>query len=160
MIYPPMKMSDAGLELTMSSEGCEYVAYPDPATKDDPVKKGKPWTIGYGHTKGVYEGMTCTHEQAVAWLKEDIKWAEATVNELVDVPLTQGQFDALVDFTFNVGRGNLAKSELLAKLNEGRYDEIDDELREWNLANGRVMKGLVTRRERAADMFDDEPPTS
>jgi lysozyme len=154
--------SKNGISLTKQSESCELEAYPDPGTKDDPdpLKRGIPWTIGYGHTKGVYTGMTCTPEQAEDWLVEDIASSIKTVNDLVKVELSQNQFDALVDFAFNVGRGNFLKSELLQKLNEGRYSEVDDELKEWNLAGGKVMGGLVKRRQREADLFDDEEPDS
>jgi lysozyme len=157
-----MKYSKSGYDLTKKFEGCELVAYPDPGTKDhpDPKKRNKPWTIGWGHTKGVYEGTTCSQAQADAWLVEDMKEAEDAVNDLVKVPLSQGQFDALVDFTFNLGRSRLLNSELLQKLNEGRYSEVDGELMEWIYASGKILAGLVSRRRAEADSFDDFPPTS
>lgn len=157
---PRMNYSREGLLNTMHWEGCELEAYPDPGTKDDPIKKGFPWTIGYGHTKGVYPGMKCTQAQAEAWLREDIKWAQDTVNDMVNVSLDQSQFDALVDFVFNVGRPQFATSTLLRKLNQGLYSEIDAELRKWVFANGKKLGGLIARREKGTEMFDDEPPTS
>lgn len=157
-----MTYSEKGLKRTQEFESCSLVAYPDPATKNDPdpLKRGKPWTIGWGHTKGVYPGMTCTQEQADLWLLEDLSFAIRTVNELVKVPLTQNQFDVLVDFVFNVGRANFIKSELLEKLNKGGYSEVDAELLEWIYANGKVMKGLIRRREAGAAAFEDEEPDS
>lgn len=157
-----LQYSEQGLRLTKDSEGLELVAYPDPGTKNhpDPIERGKPWTIGYGHTKGVYPGMTCTEAQADAWLREDVKWAERAVKDLVEVRLSQGQYDALVDFVFNVGRKAFLNSELLQKLNQGRYSEVDAELAEWIFSGGKVFQGLVTRRARAAQLFDDEEPDS
>jgi len=92
-----MDYSPDGLKLTQSFEGCRLKAYLDSV--------GVP-TIGYGHTHGVTMGMTCTQEQADAWLQEDTQGAVQAVNNLVTVPLTQQQFDALVDFTFNLGAGD------------------------------------------------------
>lgn len=154
------KTSQKFVDLVKSMESCELMAYPDPGTKNDPVKKGIPWTIGYGHTKGVMPGDTCTESQAIQWLHEDAEEAEKAVNELVKVPLSQNQFDALVDFVFNVGKGNFASSTLLRKLNAKLYSEIDAELLRWNKANGKVLGGLVKRRNLEASMFDDEEPDS
>jgi len=86
-----LRTSDAGLALIKVSEGLEIEAYPDPGNR----VTGEPWTIGYGHTRGVRRGDTCTEEQATEWLREDLHDAEAAVRRLVDVHLTQGQFDAL-----------------------------------------------------------------
>lgn len=148
----PTKMSDEGLKVTTTSEGCKLTAYPDPGTG------AEPWTIGYGHTKGVMPGMTCTQEQAIAWLKQDVSWAEQAVSQLVTVPLTQGQFDALVDFVFNTGTTNFRKSTLLQKLNAGHYEEVDSELLKWVFAGGRKLPGLQARREKEASEFDDSAP--
>lgn len=93
-----MQTSDRGLEFIKHHEGLETKAYPDPGSAD-----GHPWTIGVGHTKGVKKGDTCTVAQAMEWLREDVRTAEAAVLRLVKVPLTQAQFDALVSFVFNVG---------------------------------------------------------
>lgn len=153
-----MKASPNFISLVMGMESCILTAYPDPGTKNDPVKKGNPWTIGYGHTKGVVPGMTCTKAQAIAWLYADAAEAEDAVNELVKVPLSQNQFDSLVDFVFNVGRGNFASSTLLKKLNAKLYDQVDAEIVKWNKANGKVLGGLVKRRTLEANLFDDQAP--
>lgn len=143
-----MKTSDAGLDLIAEFEGCVLHAYPDPASG------GEPWTIGYGHTKGVRPGDVCTREQAREWLAQDVEEAESAVDRLVTVPLTQGQFDALVSFTFNLGGGNFANSTMLRLLNGGASPEaIAGQFGRWvNGPNG-PMEGLVRRRAAERVMF-------
>ena len=93
-----MEYSKNGLDLTESFEGLSLVSYPDPATG------GEPWTIGYGHTgPDVHPGLTITQEQAEELLMQDVKKAAAAVNAKVTGDITQEEFDALVDFVFNVG---------------------------------------------------------
>ena len=132
-----MNYSEAGLDLTEESEGCRLVAYQDSVGV---------WTIGYGHTRGVVEGMTCTQAQAEAWLREDILSAIADVNRLVKVPLTQGEFDALVDFDFNLGGGALRGSTLLRLLNGGDHAGAAEQFERWDRAGGHVLAGLLRRR--------------
>ena len=139
-----MNYSDAGLKFTESFEGCRLDAYLDQA--------GIP-TIGYGHISGVRMGDKCTQEQADKWLREDIKESEDAVNRLVKVPLTQNQFDSLVDFTFNLGAGNLAKSTLLRLLNKGQYSDASQEFKNWNRAGGFVRAGLARRRLAEKELF-------
>jgi lysozyme len=136
--------SKDGLHLTEQFEGCKLEAYQD--------SKGV-WTIGYGHTRGVHAGMTCTQEQAELWLAEDIAWAESEVNRLVHVPLTQDEFDALVDFTFNAGCGNFDHSTLLALVNKGDYAGAADQFPLWDHAGGKVIEGLLRRRKAERKMF-------
>jgi lysozyme len=126
-----------GQALTEQFEGCSLTAYQD---------SGGVWTIGFGHTAGVTEGMTCTQAQAEAWLLEDIQWAVSTVQNRVLVPLTQGEFDALVDFVFNVGSGNFASSTMLRMLNAGNFAGAADQFARWDLAGGQVVAGLLRRR--------------
>lgn len=142
-----MRTSPHGREKIRGFEGFSASAYPDPGTGDEP------WTIGYGHTKGVKPGDVITRQKADLLLIEDLKDAERAVNELVTVDLTQDQFDALVSFTFNVGRGALAKSQLLKKLNAGNHDAVPAELKKWVNAGGKRMPGLVTRRTAEAGMW-------
>lgn len=127
-----------------SFESCELKAYQD---------TGGVWTIGWGHTRGVKEGMTCTQQQADAWLVQDLEVAEHDVDLMVLVGLKPWQFDALVDWTFNLGGSNLRKSTLLRKLNAGDYASVPDEMRRWNQDNGKVLQGLVRRREAEAKMW-------
>lgn len=140
-----MDYSPDGLKLTESFEGCRLAAYLDSV--------GVP-TIGYGHTHGVTMGMTCTQEQADAWLQEDVQGAVQAVNDLVTVPLTQQQFDALVDFTFNLGTGALQHSTLLRLLNSGNYQGAGGEFEKWDKAGGKVLPGLLRRRQAERDMFN------
>ena len=144
-----MKTSEAGIALIQAFEGSVLHAYPDPATG------AEPWTIGYGHTKGVKPGQTCTREQALEWLREDLAWAEAAVSQYVKVPLAQHQFDALVSFTFNLGAGSLASSTLLRLLNQKDYAGAALQFPRWcNGPNG-PLPGLVRRRAAEQALFQD-----
>lgn len=144
-----MKTSDAGVALIQEFEGCVLHAYPDPGSG------GAPWTIGYGHTAGVRPGDTCTREQALAWLREDLQWAEGAVNHLVTVPLAQHEFDALVSFTFNLGQGALAQSTLLRLLNACTvHSVVAQQFDRWINGPGGPMPGLVRRRAAERAMFE------
>ena len=145
-----MKTSQSGLDFIADHEGLELVAYPDPGTG------GEPWTIGVGHTGGVKPGDTCTKHEALQWLAEDVETAEKAVLRMVDVPLSQNQFDALVSFVFNCGAGNFEKSTLLRLLNDLDYDGASEQFQRWNRAAGREMAGLTKRRHAEAALFDGE----
>lgn len=133
-----MNLSPAGLEFIKRFEGLRLTAYQD---------VGGVWTVGYGHTgPDVFEGRTIGAGQADALLRFDVRSAEDAVNELVAVPLSQAQFDALVSFTFNLGAANLRMSTLLKRLNAGEYDSVPSELMKWVHAKGKVVGGLVSRR--------------
>ena len=140
-----MKYSNDGLKLTERFESCRLKAYLDTG--------GVP-TIGYGHTRGVKLGDTCTQEQAEEWLRQDVQVAEDAVNKFTKVELTQGQFDALVDFTFNVGVAAFLHSTLLKKLNSGDYKGAEAELDRWVKDNGKVLAGLQKRRDAEQELFD------
>lgn len=143
-----MKTSSAGRSLIENAEGLRTVAYLCPA--------GVP-SIGYGHTRGVHMGMTCTKEQADAWLEEDLADAEEAINTLVKVPLTQGQYDALVSFVFNFGARKFGASTLLVLLNTRHYAEAAKQFRLWchGMVDGemQVLPGLVKRRAAENDLF-------
>lgn len=139
-----MKYSDRGLKLTAAFEGLRLEAYQDSVGV---------WTIGYGHTKGVKPGDTITQQQALDLLRQDVKSAEDDVNRLVKVPLNQNQFDALVDFTFNLGGGALARSTLLTFVNARNFAGATLEFHKWNKAGGRELAGLTRRREAEVDLF-------
>lgn len=136
-----MQTSGEGIALIKKFEGCEIEAYQCSA---------KVWTIGYGHTRGVSEGATCTIEEAEKILVSDLKEFEKYVNDLVDIPLSQNQFDALVAWTFNLGPTNLKSSTLLSKLNENDVNDVPFQIRRWNKAGGKILDGLVRRREAEA----------
>lgn len=142
-----MKTSENGKQLIKEHEGFRANAYPDPGTGGDP------WTIGYGHTKGVKKGDTITKSQADKFLLDDLKGPERTIGNKVTVRLTQNQFDALSSFIFNLGSGNFEKSTLLRKLNKKDYTGAADEFLKWNKAGGRVLPGLTRRRKDERDLF-------
>jgi lysozyme len=131
-------------EMTKRFEGLRLEAYQCPAGV---------WTIGYGHTKGVKKGDKITLEQAEAFLVDDMKEAEDGVRKLVRVPLTPNQFEALADFVFNLGIGNLGKSTLLKLLNTGDYAGAAAQLLRWNKSGGRELAGLTARRNEEAKLF-------
>jgi lysozyme len=139
-------MDYTGETLTERFEGCSLTAYPD--------VKGT-WTIGYGHTGGVQPGQTCTQEQADEWLQIDIQGAVRTVQTLVKVPLTQDEFNALVDFVFNIGSGNFAASTMLARLNLSDYAGAAAQFERWDLAGGNVIQGLLNRRIAEENEFNE-----
>lgn len=157
-----MQMSERGLELLKEWEGFELKVYKDSA--------GLP-TIGVGHliTKseqtsgnimivGVPVKYTAglTDQQAVDLLSQDVRPAEQAVNNGAKVTLTQNQFDALVSFTFNVGVGAFNGSTLLKVLNQGQYDQVPTQLRRWNKAGGKVVQGLVNRRENEVRLWNGQ----
>lgn len=143
-----MQISKAGLDLIKNFEGLYLKAYRCPA--------GIP-TIGYGHTAGVAMGQTITQQQADDYLRRDVRQFERAVARLVTVPLTQGQFDALVSFAFNLGEGALAQSTLLRLLNAGDYAGAAAQFDRWNKAGGRVLPGLVRRRAAERALFEAHP---
>ena len=86
-------------------------------------------------------------------LAQDVRRFERAVNKYVEVQLTQNQFDVLIDFAFNIGVGAFRNSTLLKVLNRGEYNEVPNQLRKWIRAGGRVIRGLVLRRERECDLW-------
>lgn len=144
-----MNTSQTGINLIKGFEGKRLVAY------DDGVGV---WTIGYGTIKypngvRVKKGDTCTESQAETYLKSDLIKFENAINRLVKVPLNQNQFDALSSFTYNLGETNLSKSTLLRKLNAKDYKGAADQFLVWNRAGGKVLTGLVRRREAERSLF-------
>lgn len=143
-----MKTSDNGINLIKRFEGYRDKAYKCPA--------GVP-TIGYGHTQGVTKDMTCNEEQAVRWLKEDVAFAERTLDMMLP-NLNQNQFDALVSLIFNIGSGNFSRSTLckLAK-NNPNDDRVAKEFLVWNKAkvNGVLteLDGLTRRRKAEMELY-------
>src|SRR5574343_1083814 len=114
-----MRVSQSGIDLIKRFEGLRLEAYPDPASG------GEPWTIGYGTTRTpagpVTPGMTITQAQAEEYLRDDLRFFESRINDLVKVPLSQAQFDALVSLTYNIGAGAFERSTLLRELNAGNH---------------------------------------
>jgi len=139
-----MQISNKGLDLIKFYEGLELEAYKCAAGV---------LTIGYGWTHDVKEGDTITEERAEELLREGIVQYENAVDDLVDVPLEQHQFDALVSWVYNLGKANLAASTLLKKVNAQEFDEVPDQIRRWNKAGGKVLEGLTKRRESEAKLW-------
>jgi lysozyme len=151
----PQEVSKQGVDLIKKFEGLHKVgkdgkirAYRCPAGK---------WTCGWGNTKGVRSGTVWTRTEAEEKLLEAIREHEHVVKQHVTVPLTQGQYDALTSFVYNLGAGNFRSSTLLKKLNQGLYDEVPEQLMRWNKArvDGKLtpLKGLTRRRAAEAAIF-------
>jgi lysozyme len=142
-----MNISDNGISLIKRFEGLVLTAYPDPGTGDDP------WTIGYGHTgPDVHPGLTITQESAEGLLRGDLMRFEAGIANAA-TPCSQGQFDALVSFAFNLGLKNLLGSTLLRLHRAGDYAGAAAQFSRWTRAAGRVMPGLVKRRAAEAELY-------
>ena len=142
-----MKTSHAGRDFIAEHEGLRLVAYPDPGTGGEPI------TSGVGHTGGVKLGDRITHEQAMAFLAADLHTAESAIDNMVKVPLSQQEHDALVSFIFNVGSGAFRDSTLRRFLNAGDRRGAANEFLRWTRAGGREMAGLVTRRKAERALF-------
>ena len=141
-----MNLGYKGTKLLKYFEGCKLTAYQDSVGV---------WTIGYGHTKGVYDGMPITQEEAEQMLLTELEDYEGYVEKYVTVPLTQNQFDALVVWVYNLGPTNFRNSTLLKELNSGDYTAAGKEITRWNKAGGKVLAGLVKRREAEAQLFNE-----
>ena len=150
-----MKASKSAYVLIHTFEGCRLHADKCPAGV---------WTIGWGHTAGVYEGMTITREEANELLKKDVAILEDHLNYALGLddagrmpnglPISQHQFDALLSFTYNVGTGNLARSTLLRKVKANPKDpSIRGEFSRWVYGGGKRLPGLVRRRKMEADLY-------
>jgi lysozyme len=150
-----MHMSQGGLDnLLKKFEGCKLKAYRCPAGI---------CTIGYGHTSAagsplVNDGMVITQKDAEDILRADLVKYEKAVADLVKVDLSQNQFDVLVDFAYNAGVGNLKSSTLLKKVNAGNLDAVPDELMKWTKGGGKVLTGLVRRRQAEGIWWNAEHP--
>lgn len=156
-----MKVSPRGIDLIHSFESCRLTAYPDPGSRD-----GTPWTIGWGATgPGIGRGTVWTQAQADARFAQDLAAREIGVNMLLaGRPTTQGQFDALVSFAYNVGLDidddakaeGLGDSTLLRKHLAGDYAGAAAQFALWNKNDGKVMAGLTRRREAEAALYRGE----
>ena len=155
---PPSKLSARGMALIKSFEGY-HTRLKDGSCRAylDRLAKPNIWTIGYGLTEGVYEGMTLSEAEAEAALRREMSRHEAAVVRLVTVPISQNQYDALVSFSYNCGTGALSRSTLLRKLNAGDVQGARASFKMWNKAGGKVWPGLVRRRKAEADLFGADP---
>lgn len=149
VIGSSMTTSQTGINLITGFEDIELKAYLCPAGV---------WTIGFGTTvypdgTKVKKGDSCTLDQAKLYFAHDLKRFEASVNNLVKVPLSQNQFDALVSLTYNIGTGAFAGSTLLKLLNQKQYREAAAQFTRWNKAGDKELRGLTRRREAERDLF-------
>lgn len=144
-----MKTSANGIAHIKEFEGFRGKRYLCPANKP---------TIGYGHVivdseRATLWGADLTEEQATKLLMKDLVRFEDAVLAMVAVPLTQGQFDALVSFAYNLGEAKLRSSTLLKLLNAGDYDGARKQINRWVYSNGKKLDGLIRRRARETEMF-------
>jgi lysozyme len=148
-----MQLSSSGLVLLKQCEGLRTRVYLDIA--------GIP-TIGYGHRLLAGESFPdgITEDRAAQLLLNDIHFAETCIQRLVTVPLTQGQYDALVDFVFNLGDHRLAESTLLRELNAGHYDSAGDQLLRWDHSGLREIPALKSRRASEFALWHAAPSIS
>jgi lysozyme len=157
-----MKVSDKCIHMIMHHEGVRNKPYQCPALL---------WTVGVGHVIDPHHAkVTMADRKALpipaGWdrvlsndeimdiLKADLNRFEQGVLRLIKVPLTQGQFDALVSFSFNVGLGNLQNSTLRMKVNRSEFKDAAEQFLVWTKAGGKVLKGLVTRRTDEQALFN------
>ena len=140
---PPSKVHDT--YLIRKWEGCELKAYKD---------TGGVWTIGYGHTKTAKPGMRITEEVAEELLRGDLDWVEDVINSSVQVPINQVQYDVLASFVYNIGGTQFRNSTLLRKLNAYDYAGVTKEFLRWKYDNGRMIQGLLNRREEEAATWE------
>jgi lysozyme len=139
-----MKTSVEGLALIKKFEGLELEAYQCAAGV---------WTIGYGHTKDVQPGDVWSESHANHMLEVELEEFEEYINDNVTVALSQNQFDALVSWVYNLGPANLKASTMLKVLNSGDYEGVPAQIKRWNKAGGKVLQGLIRRREAEALLF-------
>ena len=152
-----MRTSGAGIRHIREFEGERLKAYKCSAGV---------WTIGVGHTSAagepkVVEGMTITANESAAILARDLAAFELGVERMLEVDVSQNQFDVLVSFAFNCGLGALKKSTLLKRVNEGKFNAVPAELMKWTKAGGKEVAGLVRRRRAEAKLWrgvDTEQP--
>ena len=136
-----MKIDKYGEKLIKKFESCKLTAY-------KVGKAEKYFTIGWGHYgPDVKKDMKISKETADKLFRNDIKFFETSVNNAVNVKITQSMFNALVSFTYNVGYGNLKKSSLLKYVNKKQFKKASNEFKKWNKCGGKVLNGLVNRRK-------------
>jgi len=139
------QINQAGLALITGFETCTLSAIL-PTANDV-------WTIGWGHTEGVQQGDTCTQDQADAWLRQDLAWAELTVSTHTVTPLTDNEFAALVSLVYNIGCGNFDGSTLLRDLNAADLNDAAAQFLVWDKQRGIDLPGLDVRRQSERTLF-------
>lgn len=140
----PTKVKDTSL--IRKWEGMRLGAYKD---------TGGVWTIGYGHTSTAKPGMVISKKKAEKLLREDISWVEDVINTEVKAPINQEQFDVLASFVYNIGGSQFRSSTLLRKLNAYDYEGVTEEFLRWKYDNGRMIQGLLNRRNDEAAKWEE-----
>lgn len=141
-----MPVSQNCIALVKASESCRLTAYPDPGSGGDP------WTIGWGSTgPDIRKGVVWTQSMADNRLMSDLNKLATAIT--VQAPCSQNQLDALVDFAYNEGIGNLFGSTLWRKHRSKDFKGAAVEFSKWDLADGHVMNGLITRREKERELY-------
>lgn len=113
------------------------------------------WSLGYGkHDPSFTQDSVCTKEQAYSWLHQDSINLSALISPLIKVDLRQGQFNALVILSYNIGFSAFKGSHLLERLNSGNFDSIPNEFRKWIYSNHKINQGLVARREKEIEIWN------
>lgn len=134
-----MLTSDEGKEFIKSNEGCRLKPYQD---------QGGTWTVGYGKTgTDVVPGVSWSQSRAERAFEDSIESFEDELNGMLKVDVTQNQFDALMDFVYNLGPAALQRSTLLKKVNAEDFNNAANEFLKWTLVAGRIDPGLVKRRK-------------
>jgi lysozyme len=143
-----MRPSKKCIDLVKSFEGFKAQAYKCPAGV---------WTVGYGTTENVHPGDVVNEQEAEELLLNDLMEASKAVDDLVDVQITQNQYDALTSFIYNVGREAFRNSTLLKLMNAGKgVHECGTQFLRWNRAGGKVLPGLSRRRSAEAVLFESK----
>jgi lysozyme len=140
----PQKISGAGLDLIKRYEGFRENAYLCPAGV---------WTIGYGSTHGVRPGDRIDENSAEARLRDEVRMYEKAVAHALKVPATQNQFDALVSLAYNIGTSAIVRSSAIKLHNQKQFEKAADAILLWRSANGKVLPGLVRRREEERSLY-------
>lgn len=140
-----LTLSDSGIALIKSVESCSLKAYWDVIG----------YAIGYGHHgPDIFISTVWTQNQCDTAFIDDTETVQHGVRELVQVPLTQGEFDALVSFSYNIGLGNFASSHVLVRVNASEYSEVPNEFRRWVYVNHKVNTELASRREKEIALWN------
>lgn len=147
-----MKAHDLATAIVKRWEGCELVAYPDPATGGDP------WTLGYGATgPGIGPGVTWTLEQAEERLERDVRRFMDGVKERLERYASPQQIAAMTSLAYNIGLGAFGNSTLLRLFNAGDVGGASEQFGRWVFASGKRMQGLANRRADERRLFETPP---
>ena len=138
MAVAALSLSGLGLVAIVMNEGYNSTAY-------IPVKGDVP-TIGFGTTKGVKLGDRTTPQDALKRALTDINQFEGALKQCVKVPLTQGEYDAYISLSYNIGSFAFCNSTLVKRLNAGRYEDACAEILQWDRFKGQKLAGLTKRR--------------